>query len=192
MLSVAPAFLSMATNFDIISQALILIGEAPISSFSEGTAGLVADQMYTITLDGLLTSHRWRFATGKQALNRLTDSPLNDYKYAFQLPSQMLMLINAQHNPRYEIYEDKLYTEMSSISIDYIFRPAESKFPQYFIEALAARLAETFALSITNNQKMREAMGELAGRRFQESIFKDSQGRPPTAIQHRPFVDIRR
>lgn len=182
----------MASKFDIVSQALVLIGEAPISSFSEGTAGLVASQMYETTLDGLLTSHRWRFAVGKAAFNQLTETPLNGYRYAYQIPSQLLMLINVRYNPAYEIYEDKLYTDVNSVEADYIYRPEEARFPQYFVEALAARLAETFAIPITNNQTMREAMQELAARRFQEAIFKDSQGRPPSPIQHRPFVDVRR
>ena len=182
----------MASKFDIVSQALVLIGEAPISSFSEGTAGLVASQLYEVTFDGLLTSHRWRFAVGKSQFNRLTDTPLNSWRYAYQLPSQLLMLVNVKHNPPYEIYEDKLYTDIHKVEADYVYRPDEGSLPQYFVESLAARLAETFAIPITNNQTMREAMRELAERRFQEAIFKDSQGRPPVAIQHRPFVDVRR
>ena len=182
----------MATKFDIVSQALILMGEAPISSFSEGTSGLVAENLYETTLDGLLTSHRWRFAIGKQEFNRLTASPLDGFKYAYQIPSQLIMLIKVSNNPAYEIYEDKLYTDASKVIADYIYRPDTEKFPPYFIEALAARLAETMSLGITNNLSLREAMGELAARRFAEATHKDAQGRPPSAINRRPFIDVRR
>jgi len=181
----------MATKFDIVSQALLLIGEQPISSFSEGVSGLVASNLYDTTRDSFLTQTRWRFAVGKKQLSQLVATPLNEWKYAYQLPSDMLMPISVYPKARYEIYEDKLYTHQNTIELDYIFRPDEAAFPAYFIEALAARLAEKFAIPITNNQTLREAMQVTAQDSYRSAAYKDAQGRPPQAIKHRPFIQVR-
>ena len=181
----------MATKFDIVSQALLLIGESPISSFSEGVSGTVAANLYDTTRDSFLTATRWRFAVGKSNLSRLTDTPLNEYQYAFQLPSDLLMPIGTYPNSRYEIYEDKLYSNNATVELDYIFRPTEEVFPAYFVEALAAQLAEKFAIAITNNQTMRQAMEAHAADTYRKAAFRDAQGRTPQAIKHRPYIAVR-
>lgn len=182
----------MSSKFDIISQALVLIGESPISSFSEGTAGTVANQLYDITYEGLLTKHRWRFAIGKQALSKLSSTPLNEWKNAFQIPSELLLVIKSYPRTTFEVYEDQIYANVESLSIDYLYKPDEGRLPAYFVEALAARLAEVICIPITNNQSLKESMAELSVRRFNEAAYADSQGRFPSAIQSRPFIDVRR
>ena len=76
----------MSSKFDIVSQALLLIGEAPINSFDEGVSGVVASNLYDTTRDSLLTATRWRFAAGKASLSKLTATPLNEWNTAFLLP----------------------------------------------------------------------------------------------------------
>jgi|TARA_R110000803_G_scaffold188447_1_gene250878 hypothetical protein len=181
----------MSSKFDIVSQALLLIGEAPINSFDEGVSGVVASNLYDTTRDSLLTATRWRFAVGKASLSKLTATPLNEWNNAFQLPSDLLMPIRVYPKTSYEIYEDKIYSNQNSLQLDYIFRPDESAFPAYFVECLAAHLAEKFALSITNNQTMRQAMQETAIDSYKKAAFKDAQGRPSTPIVSRPYVQVR-
>ena len=101
------------------------------------------------------------------------------------------MPIRVYPKTSYEIYEDKIYSNQNSLQLDYIFRPDESAFPAYFVECLAAHLAEKFALSITNNQTMRQAMQETAIDSYKKAAFKDAQGRPSTPIVSRPYVQVR-
>ena len=180
------------TKEDIVSQALLLIGEAPISSFSEGVGGLVASNLYDTTRDDLLSAYRWRFAVGKSSLSRLTSTPLNEWQYAFQLPTNLLLLIRSYPNSQYEVYEDKLYSNNSTCDIDYIFRPEPGAFPAYFVKSLSYKLASEFSISITNNQTMADRMEDRAIKALTKARFNDSQGRTPSAIVHRPFIEARR
>jgi len=181
----------MSSKFDIVSQALLLIGESPISSFSEGVAGVVATNLYDTTRDSFLTATRWRFAVGKAQLSLLTATPQNEWRFAHQLPSNLLMPIGVYPRIRYEIYEDKLYSNQRVVELDYIFRPDEAAFPAYFVEALAAQLAEKFAIPVTNNQTMRESMAAVAADAYRRAAFRDSQGRPSQAIKHAPYIQVR-
>lgn len=176
---------------DIVSMALVYIGESPIASFTEGTSGLVASNLYENTRDDLLTSHRWRFAVGKKSLSRLTSTPLNEWTYAFQLPTDLLMLFRVYPFDSYEVYEDKIYSHSATCDIDYLFRPSAGAFPAYFVKALAYKLAAEFAMGITNNQSLAKIMDDRAIRHLAAAKHKDTQGRPTHAITHRPWIQVR-
>ena len=176
---------------DIVSQALLLIGEAPISSFSEGTGGLVASNMYDTARDDMLTEYRWRFATGKHELSRLTTAPINEWKYAFQMPTDLLLMIRTYPQSKFEVYEDKIYSNSHTLEIDYIFRPDVGSFPAYFVKALSYKLAMEFALSITNNQALSEMMERRYISQIRKAKYNDAQGRTNSAIADRPWINIR-
>ena len=77
----------MASDIDIASNALILIGDNPISSFTEPGAGATAAaNLYPVTYEQLLSEHPWTFALKEQKLNQLSQQPdaLTNWRYAYQ------------------------------------------------------------------------------------------------------------
>lgn len=180
----------MASKIGIINHSLILIGESPITSLSSAV-GTVAETVYDTTLESMLTDHRWRFAVKKVALVAASGSPLNEWTNHFTLPSDMLMLIRTYPNSVYEIYEDKLATNNNSVAVDYVFNPGETKYPEYFVKALAHQLASDMALSVTNDKTLEQRMAQKAEMAVAKAKHKDSQGRPSSAIQRRPYIDVR-
>jgi len=182
----------MASDIDIASNALVRIGAAPISSFTEGGAsGQAAANLYEPTVRALLTEHRWRFATGKRQLARLVAAPLNEFQYAYQLPSDMLLLFRTYPTSTYEVFEDKLFTNASSVEIDYLFQPNESQFPAYFQLAVEYKLASEFALIVTSNRSLAETYEFKANEQMKKARFADSQGRPPASIEAFDYLDMR-
>lgn len=182
----------MASDIDIASNALVRIGAEPISSFTEGGAsGQAAANLYEPTIRALLTEHRWRFAAGKRQLARLVSAPLNEYSYAYQLPSDMLLMYRVYPSGNYEIFEDKLYTNATSVEIDYLFRPSEAQFPAYFQLACEYKLASEFALIVTSNRTLAETYEFKANEQMKKARFADSQGRPQANIYTFDYMDVR-
>ena len=73
------------TSIDLASNALLLIGEETISSFTDdSTAALVAANLYELTFESLLTLHPWRFASTQVTLSRLTATPVSEWSYAYR------------------------------------------------------------------------------------------------------------
>lgn len=184
--------MSHATDIEICSNALLLIGHNTIASFTEGGAGAkVAANFYQQTYEALLTRHPWRFAIGQKQLSRLVDTPLNTWAYAFQLPSDFLAAIKVYPQGDYEIFEDMIYSNQDALELDYIFKPDESRLPAYFVEAMELRLASKFAFPVTSNK----STGELYHAMFLDALkvakSKDSQGRPNKPIVDSPFTDTR-
>ena len=180
----------MASKLDIINQALIILGENVINDYSTPT-GTALNEIYDSTREDLLQSSRWRFAVKKVALTEAVGSPVNEWDKHFTLPSDMLLLISTYPVSRYEIFEGKLLTNNSSVSVDYIFDPGEKEYPSYFIVALTRLLAANAALAVTNDKKMAEIMEHKSLTALASAQNKDAQGRPSTAIRRRPFIDVR-
>ena len=182
----------MATDISMCSNALLLIGHGTISSFTEGGAGAeVASNLYDSTYENLLTLHRWRFAMAKAQLARLTSTPLNEWSYAFQLPSNYLVVIKTNPNIDYEIYEDKLYANVQEVAIDYLFKVNETRLPPYFIKLVEFHLAAQFAIPVTDNSTKAEEYRKMYEDQLRRAKFIDSQARPNDAVVDSPFVEVR-
>jgi|TARA_R110000787_G_scaffold118710_3_gene229566 hypothetical protein len=182
------------TSIDLASNALLLIGEETISSFTnDTTAALVAANLYDLTYESLLTLHPWRFASTQIVLSRLTSTPVSTWKYAYQLPADFLV---AQHvdnsTDMYQIYTDKLYSDNTTITLDYTFKPDESFLPAYFSELLEYRLASLFAIPITESTTKAEYYASLAARQLTKAKTIDSQMSPSSApAGNSPLINAR-
>ena len=84
------------TDLSICSDALIMLGAAPISSFTEGTdAAQACDRLYPDLRDSLLSRYPWSWTYRKVQLSRLATAPLNEFEHAYQLPGNILSGVQA-------------------------------------------------------------------------------------------------
>lgn len=184
----------MPTDVQIASNALILIGHTPIQSLADDER---VEALYPVTYQSFLTQHRWNFATKKAQLAQLVAAPLNEYSYAYQLPSDLLLLDRTYPATNYKIVGDQLHANDNEIEIDYRFKVAEQYVPPYCVEALEFLLASKLAIPITSNkstaQEYREAYQGTTGTggALRRAKFLDAQSAPADNIQDNPFVDIR-
>jgi len=182
----------MASDIDISSNALQMIGASSIQSFTDPGAGAkVASALYEPILIALLTRTYWRFAVKKQKLNLLSQTPLNGFSKAFQIPTDSLKIERVYPRTEYAIFEDKLFSNTNDIDIDYVFRPADSALPSYFVLAFTYKLASEFALSVTDNENKNALYEQKFRSAMAEAYSADAQQYPQTPIQDQPFTDAR-
>jgi hypothetical protein len=114
----------MASKIDLVSNALILIGDSPINTLDGNTrAQQVGSNLYDNIVKFELTKHRWGFARKKAQLSLTTDVPADpEWQSIYQLPSDLLVLIKLYPNTGYQVYGDKVYTNgKSALYCDYIY-----------------------------------------------------------------------
>ena len=180
------------SKVQLASNALILLGDEPISSFQDPGAGAkAAANLYESTLLGLLSSHRWNFATKKVKLSQLTATPLNEYKYQYQLPTDYVTIITTQPTSIYRILEDKLYTDSNTVEIDYIYQITADKFPAYFIKAFEYYLARELCIAVTEDMNKYELMNRAYETESRKARYADSQSAPQVPIQDDPYIRVR-
>lgn len=180
------------SKIQLSSNALILLGDQPISSFDDTGAGArSASNLYESAYLSILSSHRWNFATKKTTLSRLTAKPLNEYLYQFQLPTDMVRLTSTYPVSNYKILEDKLYSDSQAVSIDYIYKVSEDKLPSYFIKAFEYYLAVQLAIPVTEDFNKMELMQRMYERESRNARYSDSQSAPAVPIQDDPYIRVR-
>lgn len=164
--------MSGKSDVDICSDALLRLGEQGIASLSEDSdRARTCASVYPSIRDAVLSMHPWRFSTGKIQLARLTSTPVNEWTYAFQLPSDMLAGphavfkstdVGAVPFQAFEKFQDQIYSDEQIIVIDYRFRPTELKFPPWFTELLTLALAASIGMSVTDKPTLVKIYEEKA------------------------------
>lgn len=186
------------SDIALCSRALIRIGAAPVTSFSDGTAeSEIAGALYAPVRDALLSAYGWSFATGQVALAELQEPPLADYQKAFQLPADFLRALSAGTGGKgrglnFRIARNAVHTNSREILLTYIFRPEEEEFPPYFDAALIARLAAEFTIPVTENTSRAETMYRLAEREFERARQIDAQQDTPGRIEDFSLINARK
>ena len=180
------------SQISLISQAAVLAGEEPVQSLSEDRYCVtVLASLFTLRYEALLQSNRWRFAMKKGAFNRLNVEPLNEYRYAFQIPTDCLLLIGPTYRCNYEIYGDRVYTDNSTFEAEYMFKPDIDRLPAHFSLLMVYSLAKDALNPITENDTRVAAMERKYIMQRNESMFADAQSRPARQINANPFTDVR-
>lgn len=181
-----------ATKIQIISDALVLCGEKPLNSLSDNRYGAtVGSNLFELLYENEIQSNRWRFSCNKAQLSRLAASPLNEWTYAYQLPSDMLLPIGCYPRQDYEIYGTRVYTNASTFALEYQFKPDVSLVPAYFNLLMVYQMAQNMIKPITESDSAVAIMNKAYTRQRNVALFADSQGRPNKAIVDSPFTDVR-
>ena len=184
----------MSSKIDLISSALVLIGDTTLNSLDDNSRQAnVANSLYDNIVQNELTKHRWGFARRKAQLNLLVDEPIDDeWQSIYQLPSDLLVLIKLNPRSDYNIYGNKVYTNLSqALWIDYIKNVAESEWPVHFSKMIEYALAKDFATSIRDSSASRIEMSNEYVIASRMARYTDSQQHPQKPIVSRPFIDVR-
>jgi len=184
--------MNTATAVHISSNALMLIGHQPITSFEEAGAGArVANAFYDTSYKALLSLHPWTFATKKASLNQLSQKPLNEWQYMYQIPTDSIKILNVYPHSDYAIYEDKIYSNNSSLDLDYLYRVDESYLPTEFRETLELYLAAKWAIPVTENATTAGQYLQMYEIQLRKAKYIDSQSKPNKAVPDVAAAPIR-
>lgn len=184
----------MASKIDLVSNALILIGDAPINTLTGNSrAQQVASNLYDSIVQFELTKFHWGFARKKAQCSLTTDVPVDsEFKSIYQIPSDCMMMIKIYPNMHYRIMGDKLLTNYTgALYADYIYNVPESDWPPYFSKMIEYALAKDFATSIRDSSAARQEMSAEYLNASRMARYTDSQQHPQDPIQHTPFADVR-
>lgn len=184
----------MATSIDLASNALVLIGDNPISSFTEsGTGARAAANLYDDTYASFLSMHPWTFALKEQELSKLSATPddKTNYDNAFQVPSDHIRTWAILPQSDYVVVGDLIYSNEDSLLMRYVYKVDETELPPHAIKAIEYLLATDFAQLVTEST----TKADYYQKRFKDALAVamsiDSQGHPQQKIIDSPFTDIR-
>jgi hypothetical protein len=204
------------TEVRICNKALLLLGAESISSFTDGsTAGNACSLIYPDVKATTLAMYAWSFTIYKAELNKDLNTPNSEWTSQFTMPIDMLTGVpravrasSSSGSPTITSWEmgtatggySVLFTNQTSIFIDYQRLVQEANMPSYFTQLLtyqlAWHLAEVMTDQITKSEYWRGvALGvQVEGYRggfFRQAVNIDSAGQTPSVIQDYLLTDVR-
>lgn len=194
----------------VCSDALLMLGARPITSFNEGTdSANLCDRLYPGVKNSTLQAYHWSFSMKKVQLARTINTPVNEYKYEYVLPSDRLGTISKAYTSLDQgastfvdwiIQGDKLLTDAEVVAVDYQFNVQESDMPAYFVQLLkymmAWHLSEPVTDQITKTQYWQAiAVGgpseNFRGGYFRTALSIDGQGNTTSSFEDFSLVNVR-
>lgn len=190
----------MASQVQIVNQALTKLGAARITSMEDGTnSARVMSAIYDIKRDAELAANPWTFAIKRAALPASTTAPAFGWAYAYPLPSDFLSLVQVGED--FTFYESDtgalfeveggsvLTDESSPLDVRYVYRVTNpGLYPALFVEALACRLAAEACEQITQNQSKSEAAWAQYKQALRQARRTNAIEQPPRLLPETGWV----
>lgn len=172
---------------EIISEALVRLGEAPISSEADHRASIIGvSALYDRAKSSLLSEHPWYFAIQTADLDQYVlqvgDPDLSDmYQFAFKLPADLVTVLALMSGADYTLTAaDLLWTDESEPKLLYVRDAPESEFPVWFAEALMSRLATVLCLPVTGDNSRFGLLRTVYNQDIARAMAVNDAQAPPT------------
>jgi hypothetical protein len=125
-------------------------------------------------------------------MSQLVDDPLNEWEHIYQLPTDCLLPRGVwPRGTPYEIFGQHLYSDATTLDLDYLYKPDVDKVPAYFALLMVYALAKDMAKPITESDAHAAKWEKAYNQQRSKALYADAQGRPATPVQDTPFVDVR-
>lgn len=184
---------AMPTNVSICSNALLKIGDNPISSFDEATtAARLCSNLWTTVRDGVLRAHPWNCAVKRSTLAPKADPPAYGFSYAFTVPADFLRLLEADTLGDHKVEGRDILADENPLYIRYIFRNEDmNSYDTLLIDALTNRMAAELAYPITKSTTQQQACWALYSETLKLARAIDGQEDTPDALGDFPLLSVR-
>jgi hypothetical protein len=147
----------MATDLEVVNEALVKIGASPIASLQDvGAQATAARVAYSTVVGTLLAQTPWYWALKRVQLPEvsLADGEFDEFDqfdHIYQLPSDLVRSIGLASCEPFALIRDKLHTDDNDPVLVYVFRAEVTRWPDYFRDLVVKTLAGELAISVTDS-----------------------------------------
>ena len=184
----------MASLIGIWNLALTPLGADRVMDPLEDTeSARKCSAVYESIRDELLEAHPWKFATDRIQLALTANTPLYEFTYEFQMPSDSLRVLRIEApSESWRREGSKILANESPLYIVYIKQITDTTaFSSAFVATLASRMAFELSFSITNSSTFMERLWTVYEKKLKLAKATDAQEGTPYNIYSDRFIDAR-
>ncbi len=189
----------MATDVSVCSNALLMLGENPINSFTEGavSGGLdrarIAQNLWPTVRNALLRSHPWNCAKARVSLSPEATTPAFGYTYQYVLPSKWLRNVEINGVKVDEVdYEvetagettgKRLLVNEATLNLKYIWRNEDvTSWDPLLVDCAELAMAMRMAYPITQSVSLRDHYANELFEKLKRARSVDGQDDSPATF----------
>jgi hypothetical protein len=186
----------MTSSVSVCSDALVMLGGAPFSSFDEPKPHVrVAANLYASVRDDVLRLHTWNCATNRVILAPLATAPAFDFAYQFQLPGDWLRTLQVGQKGcpiEYRSEGQRLLADVNALPLVYCFRNVvEDTWSTNLIKTMTLAMAAAMAYAVTSSTSVRDSFRDEHERKLKVAKAIDGQDDPPEEFASGSFAESR-
>tara|TARA_R110002020_G_scaffold61731_8_gene165810 strand:+ start:446 stop:1033 length:588 start_codon:yes stop_codon:yes gene_type:complete len=184
----------MATSkVQIANLALVHVGGSAIISLTDDTnEARAVNQVYDLVRDAVLSDHPWNFAIKRVIPSVDAGTPVYDFAYRFDLPTDYLRLVGIEDNPDYKISGQFIECDSNPIKIKYVGEnDTPTEYDAMFVMAFALRLASTIAERLTQSSVLSKELMEAYQFAIRDAKTVDAQSDQPDTLETNEWLDAR-
>lgn len=180
----------------ICSNALQLLGAAPIASFDEDSkwAGVAAN-LWPLVRDALLRAHPWNCATRRVILAPLVEKPPFDYGFQFQLPGDWLKTVQVGrrgYTLDFRTEGRMILAHVNALPLVYIWRnETTNTWDDGLVEVATKKMQAALAYPVTASTSLRDSLTVEAQQMLKSAKAGDGQDDPPEEFPESEFQRAR-
>lgn len=189
----------MASKTDIANRALTKLGEDRITDLLDDTErARTLNSMYAMCRDAELRAHVWNFAIKRASLPRLAQLPAFGYDFQYQLPSDLVRVIQINewwywwggadyyggNNAEYQIEGRMILSNFNGpMPIRYVASVDDpGLYDSLFVEAFACRLAMEACERLTQSNTKLQALQQQYIAAIRQAVRADAVENPPESL----------
>ena len=167
----------MVSIVSICNSALLSLGAETINNFDEGsTEANACKAKWDITLNSLLRSYPWNFATTRnvQTLPR-EDLPEGwEFSYQYPLPYDCIRVVKVYKDPTYKLEGRNILSNCNECFIKYITNKKDiSEWDPLFVDLMASRMTYELAYTLPRTGSMVDRSYKLYKTKWDEATSID-------------------
>jgi len=192
--------MSATSEVQICSNALLLLGQRPISSLNDpdGSAGdsvILAANFWPMVRQAVLRSHPWNCAMKRVALAPDSVAPAFDWSYAFTLPGDYMRTWTVGRDgdaPEWMVENGKILLDNAVCYLRYVFDNTDTTtYDGMLTLALTSGMAAAMAYPITKSQTEQDSMIKLHQFHLKQARTVDGQEGTGEQSPDSPLISVR-
>lgn len=185
--------MSTATPVSICSNALLMLGDTPISSFDDGSdRARLAANIWPTARDYVLRRHPWNCAVKRVTLNPDAEAPAFDFARQFTLPGDFLRVLSVgQQGERvpYKVEGRKILSDESVLMLRYIWRNDNTAtWDAALVWGMTQVMRAVFSYGITQSTSLEQLVETVMRDVLRQARAVDGQEDEPDALDDSPLM----
>lgn len=185
--------MSTATEVSICSNALLMLGDTPISSFDDDSdRARLASNIWPTARDYVLRRHPWNCAVSRVVLNPDEDAPDWDFAYQYTLPGDFLRVLSIGSDGEripYRVEGRKILTDATPLRLRYIFRNDNpATWDALLVWGMTNVMRAVFAYGITQSTSLEQLVETVMRDVLRQARAVDGQEDDTEAMDDSPLM----